>query len=67
MFPYHRIAKCLVLIIASGVLVTAAEADSIVNGGFETGDFTGWSTLGDTGIQHRHLGAAPPKGSTRHS
>ena len=60
--PHHRIAKCLVLIIASEVLVTAAEADLIVNGGFETGDFTGWSTLGDTGVQTSAFGSNPTLG-----
>ena len=47
-----------------GLLVAAtlgcagtAHADSIINGGFETGDFTGWST---TGITVTSYTAVPP-------
>lgn len=35
---------------------------SIVNGGFETGDFGGWETLGDTSIETSAFGSGPKEG-----
>lgn len=34
-----------------------------INGGFETGDFTGWSTIGSASIQTDAFGAGPPQGN----
>ena len=45
------------------VLGLAGRADaSLINGGFETGDFTGWSTLGVTSIQTNAFGSGPTEG-----
>ena len=38
-------------------------ASAITNGGFETGDFTGWSTIGVTSIETAAYGAGPTEGS----
>ncbi|MEQ8995340.1 MAG: PEP-CTERM sorting domain-containing protein [Coleofasciculus sp. B1-GNL1-01] len=35
---------------------------SIVNGGFETGNFDGWQTLGDTSIETSAFGSGPKEG-----
>jgi len=35
----------------------------IINGGFETGDFTGWEILGDVSIQTAAFGSGPIEGS----
>jgi hypothetical protein len=57
----------LLRFIATGMLflalVARADADVIINGGFETGDFTGWSTLGVTSIQTAAFGAGPTMGT----
>jgi hypothetical protein len=47
-----------VLFLGSGT----AKAD-IVNGGFETGDFTGWSTLGNNSVVGALGNINPPQGS----
>lgn len=36
---------------------------AITNGGFETGDFTGWATIGDTSIQTAAFGSGPTEGT----
>ncbi len=36
---------------------------TIINGGFETNDFTGWTTLGETSIETRAFGSGPTKGT----
>lgn len=40
-----------------------AQANIAVNGGFETGDFTGWSTMGQTTIETSSLGTGPVAGT----
>jgi hypothetical protein len=48
---------------ASVALGTARTAQAqIVNGGFETGDFTGWATAGDTTVVMEAFGVVPPQG-----
>jgi len=49
--------------IALGFAVAPRSKASITNGGFETGDFTGYSTLGDTSIQTLGTGFNPPQGN----
>lgn len=44
-FKAHSICLAAALALAAALPATAA----VVNGGFETGDFTGWTVAGDTG------------------
>jgi hypothetical protein len=39
-----------------------AQAD-LINGGFETGNFTGWLTAGDTLVVDASFGIPPPGGN----
>lgn len=39
----------LIALAAMGFIAAAAQAELVTNGGFETGDFTGWTQHGDTG------------------
>jgi hypothetical protein len=57
-----RIATCLCLLVVSFVFSSPAVADSIVNGGFETGNFAGWSTIGDTLVVNSSFGVASTNG-----
>ena len=41
---------------------SATFADSFGNNGFETGGFTGWSTIGDTLVVTSRFGAVPAGG-----
>jgi hypothetical protein len=36
---------------------------TILNGGFETGNFTGWTTLGETSIETKTFGSKPTEGN----
>ena len=40
----------------------ANPAQALVNGSFETGDFTNWETIGNTSIQTSSFGSGPTKG-----
>jgi hypothetical protein len=50
----------LVVTLAAG---HPAQANIAVNGGFETGDFTGWSTTGQASIENGSLGTGPVEGT----
>lgn len=41
--------KKALLLVAALLVVSAAHANLVVNGGFETGDFTGWTLSGNPG------------------
>jgi len=45
----HRISRALAgcMVAAAMLASTAVHADLVTNGGFETGDFTGWTQFGD--------------------
>ncbi len=49
---------------SSGLLLDnfKLSADSIANGSFETGAFTGWSTIGNDGVLTSFYGNSPPDG-----
>jgi hypothetical protein len=56
-------------VLAIGLLGLTTVATSLpaqaatVNGGFETGDFTGWSAIGNTTIQNSSFGSGPTEGT----
>ena len=39
---------CLFALVLASSFASVASADLVANGGFETGDFTGWTQFGDT-------------------
>ena len=41
----------------------SANAASVTNPGFETGDFTGWATIGNTSVETAAFGTGPAEGS----
>jgi hypothetical protein len=41
---------------------TVFPGAAIVNGGFETGTFAGWTVIGDASVQTASLGVSPPNG-----
>ncbi|MEM6446844.1 MAG: PEP-CTERM sorting domain-containing protein [Cyanobacteria bacterium J06642_2] len=60
----------VVLAVTSGLALAAsvngvARAASLTNGGFETGDFTGWNTLGNASIQTAAFGSGPVEGTSQ--
>jgi hypothetical protein len=57
----RRITICVIMLTLA-VLPNIASAD-VTNGGFETGDFTGWSTIGVASIETAAYGAGPTEGS----
>ena len=62
----RRIKKLRTAVVAASFAVcvaSGADASLILNGGFETGDFTGWSTIGVTSIETAGFGTAPAEGT----
>jgi len=45
------LASLVSLISLSSILSTRPAQAAIINGGFDTGDFSGWTTLGDVSVQ----------------
>ncbi len=52
---------------SSGLLLSGISLTSgtIVNGSFGTGDFTGWSTIGNTSVVNSGFGISPANGSNQ--
>jgi hypothetical protein len=46
---------------------TPSTNPTLLNGGFETGDFTGWTTLGETSIETSAFGSGPTQGTSQAS
>jgi hypothetical protein len=53
------------LVLASIVTAPQAAQAVILNGGFETGDFTGWTTTGTTSIETAAFGSGPTEGTSQ--
>jgi hypothetical protein len=54
----------LSLIVVTSVLLIAGIGNAKpINGGFETGDFTGWQTVGDSSVQTSSFGITPVQGT----
>jgi hypothetical protein len=49
--------------LALGFAAAPHTKAALTNGGFETGDYTGWNTLGDASIQTLGTGFNPPQGN----
>ena len=50
---------------SSGILLDdfSVTSGSIINGSFGTGDFTGWSTIGNTSVVNSSFGISPSSGN----
>lgn len=53
--------KIIILVLALLGLSPVSQA-SIINPGFESGDLTGWSSIGDVSVTGTIFGVAPPEG-----
>lgn len=48
---------------ATSAPATVSLTIRLLNGGFESGDFTGWSTIGETRIERATFGSGPTEGA----
>src|SRR5205809_83626 len=55
---FHSVFLGVTLLLVVGLPAEAA----VVNGGFETGTFAGWSVVGDTSVQTASVGISPTQG-----
>lgn len=53
-----RMGMCVFM----GLAAAGGAFADVVNGGFETGDFTGWETFGDTAVVTAAVGSGPTEG-----
>ncbi|MCZ8356594.1 MAG: PEP-CTERM sorting domain-containing protein, partial [Microcystis sp. LE19-388.1G] len=55
----------LTLITVAGLLVATAETSpaAVLNGSFETGNFSDWNTTGQTSVKTSGFGVTPVNGS----
>ena len=51
----------IVSLLSAQAIASSASA-TLINSSFETGDFTGWETLGDASVQTAAVGSAPSDG-----
>jgi hypothetical protein len=58
-----RTTRFLASILAAGCLLAPAARADLINGGFETADFTGWSVAGDALVVTSAIGVTPPEGT----
>lgn len=59
-------AASIIGLLGVSTLVSMEPARALLkSGSFETGDFSGWDTAGDTSIQGNFQGIAPPEGSSQ--
>ncbi|NEO82409.1 PEP-CTERM sorting domain-containing protein [Moorena sp. SIO4G3] len=62
LFNVLTLCSGTVSLVSAATLLSANPALAIVNGSFETGDFTEWATIGDTSIQTAAFGSGPTDG-----
>jgi hypothetical protein len=61
--PFEKVNKFkTTLVMVAGIgLITASQALGIVNAGFETGDFTGWTVNGPADVATSHVAFNDPR------
>ncbi|NEO49525.1 MAG: PEP-CTERM sorting domain-containing protein [Moorea sp. SIO4A3] len=62
LFNVLTLCSGTVSLVSAATLLSANPALAIVNGSFETGDFTEWSTIGNTSIETEAFGSGPTDG-----
>jgi hypothetical protein len=58
-----RVSRTLLGLVLLLGLARPAAADPIVNGGFESGNFSGWQTTGDASVVGASIGSSPTQGA----
>ena len=51
--------------VQAGLLIDSISLDGVLNAGFESGDFSGWDTIGVTSIETAAFGAGPDSGTSQ--
>lgn len=64
---YSTLTAGVVSLISLSSFTSTANAASIANGSFETGNFTGWSTIGNASVETAEFGTDPTKGTSQAS
>ncbi|NEQ87958.1 MAG: PEP-CTERM sorting domain-containing protein [Moorea sp. SIO2I5] len=62
LFNVLTLCSGTVSLVSAATLLSANPALAIVNGSFETGDFTEWATIGNTSIETAAFGSGPTDG-----
>lgn len=57
-----QVRTIAILVVVPFALSASPLPAAIINPGFETGDFTGWSTIGSTSVLTKDFGIAPLEG-----
>jgi len=59
-----KTVKSVLFLFVASLLVMAGTANAaLINGGFETGDLTGWQIVGDASVQTSSFGSGPTQGA----
>ena len=62
LFNVLTLCSGTVSLVSAATLLSTNPVLAIVNGSFETGDFTPWATIGDTSIETEAFGSGPTDG-----